>query len=226
MTLSLLSCCWSAAAQTEIAAPNSRTADFAAMGRYRQADAELISARRTVKVVFLGDSIMEYWGVRAGAWFTHAGWINRGIGGQTTAQLLLRERQDVLLLHPSAVVLEGAGNDMRLGFSPEEIRDNLRSMGELAESHHIRVFVAEMTPVCDCMRPLTGLRTVERISELNSLLAEMCHERHWGLLPINRPLADGDGRMRASLTIDGVHPNSAGYALLAPVIEQALRKYR
>lgn len=169
---------------------------------------------------------MDYWGSRSGAWFQHAGWINRGIGGQTTAQLLLRERDDALNLHPSAIVLEGGSNDMRLGFSPVEIRDNLLTMGELATQHGTSVFVATMTPTCDCVRPLSGLRTVARIRELNALLAAMCTQHHWTLIDLNTPLADADGHMRPELTVDGVHPNDAGYALLAPVIEKALHSFR
>jgi lysophospholipase L1-like esterase len=202
-----------------IAPSNAASTDFAQLGRYRTANVG-ISAR----VVFLGDSITDYWGSRSGTWFQHNGWINRGIGGQTTAQLLLRERNDVLALHPKAVVLEGGGNDMRLGFSAEEIRDNLLTMGELAEHHHIAVFIAEMTPVCDCVRPLTGLRTVENIQRLNHLLGEMCKDKHWTLVDLNTPLADPNGKMQASLTVDGVHPNDEGYALLSPIIERALNR--
>ncbi|WP_263416458.1 GDSL-type esterase/lipase family protein [Terriglobus albidus] len=200
---------------------NSAEADFAQAARYRRANENL-----SAEVVFLGDSILDYWGSREGTWFTYPGWINRGIGGQTTQQMLLRERHDALDLHPKAIVLEGGGNDMRLGFSPVEIRDNFLTMGELAASHGIRVYVAEMTPVCDCVRPLTGPRTVARIRELNDLLAAMCKEKHWELLRFNAPLADANGLMRAELTVDGVHPKSAGYALLAPIVERALAGYR
>ena len=73
---------------------------------------------------------------------------------------------------------------MRLGWTPEEIRDNLLTMGELAETHHVAVFVAKMTPVCDCYRPLTGLRTVESIRALNTLLEQMCREHKWPLIDL------------------------------------------
>jgi lysophospholipase L1-like esterase len=99
-------------------------------------------------------------------------------------------------------------------------------MGELAEANHIHVFIPEMTPVCDCVRPLSGLRTVERIRELNGLIAVLCHEKKWTLLRFNVPLADVNGLMRAELTVDGVHPNDKGYALLAPIVEDSLRLYR
>ncbi len=206
--------------QTPIPA-NAATADFAQLAHYRSAD-----VGTSATVVFLGDSIFDYWGSRSGTWFQHAGWVNRGIGGQTTSQLLLRERNDALALHPKAIVLEGGGNDMRLGFSPEEIRDNLLTMGELAQSHGIAIFVAALTPVCDCFRPLSGLRTVERIRALNTLLAAMCREHHWTLIDLSAPLSGSEGHMQQSLTTDGVHPNDAGYALLAPVVERGLRQYR
>jgi lysophospholipase L1-like esterase len=205
--------------QTPVPA-NAVAADFAQLARYRTAN-----GGTSATVVFLGDSIFDYWGSRSGTWFRHFGWINRGIGGQTTSQLLLRERNDALVLHPKALVLEGGGNDMRLGFSPEEIRDNFLTMGELAESHGVAVFVVQMTPVCDCFKSLSGLRTVERIHTLNTLLASMCREHHWTLIDLSAPLAGPDGHMRQELTTDGVHPNDAGYALLAPVVERVLRRY-
>ncbi|MEZ2346772.1 GDSL-type esterase/lipase family protein [Terriglobus sp. RCC_193] len=206
-------------AQTALPA-NSAEADFSQSRRYHDANASV-----KARVVFLGDSITDYWGSHNGKWFAYAGWINRGIGGQTTQQLLLRERQDVLNLHPEAVVLEGGSNDMRLGFSPEEIRDNILSMGELAQANGLKVYVAEMTPVCDCVRPLTGLRTVEHIHHLNELLLAMAQRKHWQILDFYSPLADAEGKMRAELTVDGVHPNDHGYELLAPVVEHALSRY-
>jgi lysophospholipase L1-like esterase len=198
----------------------------AALSRYREDDLKVIQAKTPVRVVFLGDSITEYWGSHSGTWFKHTGWINRGIGGQTTSQLLLRERQDVLDLKPQAVVLEGASNDMRLGYSAAEIRDNLASIGELAEAHQIRVYLVEMTPVCDCFRPLAGLRSVSRIQEFNRLLLALSQQKQWPILPFHDALADPNGAMRAELTVDGVHPNDAGYALLARLVENALGAYR
>ena len=212
-------------AQTAPPANNSEEADFAQMRHYREAN-ETIPTGDGPRVIFLGDSITQYWGWKAGTWFQNPQWINRGIGGQTTQQLLLRERQDALSLHPRAMVIEGGANDMRLGFSPEEIRDNIATMAELAQSKGIAIFIPAMTPVCDCVRPLTGLRTVERIHRLNTLLLAVCKEHNWMFLDFNTPLADKDGLMRKELTIDGVHPNDEGYKLLAPVVLKALNAYR
>jgi lysophospholipase L1-like esterase len=205
---------------------NAAVKDFAQLGRYRDANEVILKdAKNPVHVVFLGDSILERWGHDAGVWFDNSSWINRGVSGQTTSQILLRERSDVLALHPHAVVLEGGSNDMRLGFTPEAIRDNFATMGDLAEAHHIRVFITTMTPVCDCVQPLTGLRTVNRIKQLNGLLKSLSREHHWTLIDINPSLADVDGLMRADFTSDGVHPNDEGYKPLAEIFVHALKKF-
>jgi lysophospholipase L1-like esterase len=198
--------CSSLFAQTPEA--NSAKADFSQNSHYAQADQNLLQSGSRVKVVFLGDSITEYWGSRSGAWFSEEGWINRGIGGQTSAQLLLRERSDAINLHP------------------EEIREHFLTMGELAEFNHIAVFVETMTPTCDCFRPVSGLRTVERIRRLNELLSAMCIEKGWKLIDVSSPLVDSKDHMQKELTVDGVHPNNAGYSLMAPIIEEALKNYR
>jgi lysophospholipase L1-like esterase len=216
--------CSSLFAQTPEA--NSAKADFSQNSHYAQADQNLLQSGSRVKVVFLGDSITEYWGSRSGAWFSEEGWINRGIGGQTSAQLLLRERSDAINLHPEVIVLEAGSNDMRLGFKPEEIREHFLTMGELAEFNHIAVFVETMTPTCDCFRPVSGLRTVERIRRLNELLSAMCIEKGWKLIDVSSPLVDSKDHMQKELTVDGVHPNNAGYSLMAPIIEEALKNYR
>lgn len=208
------------------AAPsNAASADFAQLGRYRQANADLLRSKSAIRVVFLGDSITDRWGREAGQWFPHPGWINRGIGGQTTAQMLLRIRSDVLDLNAQAVVLEGGANDMRLGFTPEEISDNIATMGELAQVHGTAVYVVDMLPVCDCYRPLTGLRTPDRIARLNHLLLELCRQKGWTFIDWNPALTDDHNLMRQAYTSDGVHPNEEGYHLLAPFLERALERY-
>jgi lysophospholipase L1-like esterase len=212
---------------SSVAAPiNSAAADFAALSHYRAADVAIHDSGAPVKVVFLGDSITEYWGSRSGTWFKEKGWLNRGIGGQTTSQLLLRVRPDVIALHPQAIVIEGGSNDMRMGFSPETIRDNIASIGELAQDHGIAVFVASMTPVCDCFKPLSGLRTVNEISRLNLLLRQLCMKEHWNFINLNPTLADPSGHMRSDLTVDGVHPNAAGYRILGALIAAQLNTFQ
>ncbi len=213
------------AAQGQTPPRNAASADFPESAHYREANFDILRTGNRVRVVFLGDSILQYWGSRSGKWFSSTGWINRGIGGQTTAQLLLREKDDVLKLHSDAVFLEGGSNDMRLGFSPEEIRDRFESMGELAEANHVAVFVATITPTCDCVTQVSGLRTLERIQQLNQLLEVMCRQHKWTIVDLNTPLSDSTGHMRRELTVDGVHPNDQGYAVIAPVVEKVLTRF-
>jgi lysophospholipase L1-like esterase len=205
----------------------SAAADFAYLAHYRAANAELppLSAKNH-RVVFLGDSITEYWGHKAGTWFAQPQWLNRGITGQTTSQILLRVQQDVIALHPEAIVMEGGSNDMRYGFTPEAIRDNMASIGEIAEANHIKVFLALMTPTCDCYTAVSGARTPERIRQLNALYEQLCREHGWVCMDYYTPLADPNGLMRKELTLEGVHPDDAGYALLAPVVLEKLKAYR
>jgi lysophospholipase L1-like esterase len=99
-------------------------------------------------------------------------------------------------------------------------------MGELAQASHVAVFIATMTPTCDCVTPISGLRTVERIHQLNDLLETMCRQHGWAILNLNTPLSDPSGHMRSELTVEGVHLNDKGYALIAPIVEKALAQFR
>jgi len=199
----------------------SAAGDLANLARYRGANSTLRPAK--ARVVFLGDSITDYWGKRGGQWFPSPDWLNRGIGGQTTSQLLLRTRQDAIALHPRALIIQGGSNDMRLGFSPEAIRDNIASIADIARANHIRVLIAAMTPVCDCVRPLAGERTVAHIRRLNDLLTELCKQHNYEYLDYYTPLANEAGRMRQEFTTDGVHLNDLGYSRIAPVVIQSLK---
>jgi len=205
----------------------SAAADFANLAHYAGANAKVgTAARPGHRVVFLGDSITEYWGKNAGKWFASPEWFNRGISGQTTSQILLREQADVIALHPDAVVLEGGSNDIRYGFSAEAVRDNVASMAEIAAANHIQVFIALVTPVCDCFRPLTEGRTPERVRQQNRLYEQLCSKNKWTCLDYYSPMADAEGHMRKELTLEGVHPNDAGYALLTPVVLEKLAAFR
>jgi len=206
---------------------NSSAADFENLARYASADAATApNSKHGHRVVFLGDSITDYWGKKAGTWFSSREWINRGITGQTTAQILLREQADAVALHPDAIVIEGGSNDMRYGFTLETIRDHVASMGEIAEANHMKVFIALMTPVCDCFQQLSAGRTPEHIRQLNALYTDLCQAHGWLCIDTFSPLADSKGLMRKELTLDGVHPNDAGYSILAPVYLSSLKAFR
>jgi lysophospholipase L1-like esterase len=176
------------------------------------------------RVVFLGDQITEFWG-RSAPFFEGKRWLNRGIAGQTTDQMLVRFRQDVIGLHPKAVVILAGLNDIAglHGSATEEmILDNLTSMTELARANGIRVVLASVTPVCDCFKKSTERqRWQERISEVNELLTKYSGHSGAVYLDYYSAMADGEN-LKTSLTSDGVLPNAAGYGIMAPMAEKAI----
>ena len=146
--------------------------DWPNLGRYHEENAKLATAGADEKrVVFMGDSITDGWGRKYGKFFPG----NRGIGGQTTPQMLLRFRADVLALEPKAVVILAGTNDIAGNTGPmtlEAIEDNLISMAELAKAHGIRVVLSSVMPVCDYIRPQTESRPPEKIIALNSWIKD------------------------------------------------------
>jgi lysophospholipase L1-like esterase len=199
--------------------------DFGGLTRYGSDDSEVPTpAAGEDRVVFLGDQITEFWG-RAAPFFEGRRWLNRGIAGQTTDQMLVRFRQDVIGLHPKAVVILAGLNDIAglHGSSTEEmILDNLTSMRELAQANGIRVVLASVTPVCDCFKKSSERqRWQERISEVNDLLRK--YSAHSGAVYLDYYSAMADREnLKMNLTSDGVLPNAAGYGIMAPLAEKAI----
>jgi lysophospholipase L1-like esterase len=174
------------------------------------------------RVVFFGDQITEYWGRENGAFLPGKQWLNRGVAGQTTDQMLIRFRQDVISLHPKVVVILGGINDIAglHGASTEEmILDNLTSMTELAQANGI---LASVTPVCDCFRKSSSReRWQERISEVNNLLRKYCERSGATYLDYYSAMAEDDN-LKKDLTQDGVVPSETGYGVMAPLAEKAI----
>lgn len=184
------------------------------------------------RVVFLGDQITEYWGKEMDDFFPGKPWLNRGVAGQTTDQMLIRFRQDVIGVKANVVVILGGLNDIAgIHGSPateETVLDNLASMAELADANHIRVVIASLTPVCECFGKVSVRQLwQERISELNDLIEKYCARTGAVYLDYFPALADGK-EMKRSLTKDGIVPNEAGYqrmaALAAKAVAVALHK--
>jgi lysophospholipase L1-like esterase len=203
------------------------TDDFAELKRYREADAALEqSALKENRVVFLGDSITDYW--KLADYFPGKPYINRGIDGQTTPQMLVRFRQDVIDLHPK-VLLELAGtNDIAGVTGParnEEIEANYASMAELARLHHIPVVFASLLPAHNYTQESKesfALRPRERILALNAWLKDYCAKNGLVYLDYFSALIDDQGMLRRDLSDDGLHPNKAGYKIMAPLAEKAI----
>jgi acyl-CoA thioesterase I len=208
--------------------------DWPRLERYAAANAALgAPAKGEQRVVFFGDSITDDWSKPpSGGFFPGKRYVNRGIGGQTTGQMLGRFRTDVIALAPRVVVILAATNDLAGNAgtaAPELIQGNLASIAELARLHGIRLVLASLLPVCDCKQSADGkpiIRTVERppqaIVAINRWIADYARKNGHVLLDYHPALADERGALRAELTSDGLHPNAAGYAVMAPLAEKAI----
>ena len=198
--------------------------DWAQLGRYRAADAAL-PAEEKGRVVFYGDSITDAWGRSVGTFFPGKPYVNRGISGQTTPQMLVRFRQDVVDLHPEAVVILAGTNDIagNTGPStPEMTEDNFKSMVEIAKANGIRVILASVTPVATYPWRPSVTDVPAKIAVINAWLKDYCAQEKLTYLDYWTAMAGPDGGMKPGISLDGVHPNAAGYAMMGPLAEAAL----
>lgn len=207
--------------------------DWAQLGFYQQANATLLlPGRDEQRVVFFGDSITQFWNLAT--YFHNQPYINRGIAGQTTPQLLVRFRTDVIALKPQAVLILAGTNDIAGNTGPETlamIADNYTSIAELAAANHIRVIFASVLPIHDYSTTnRSENRPPDKIRALNDWLRRYCFEHHHIYLDYYRWMLDPRGMLKAELSNDGLHPNAQGYAVMAPLadaaIQQALRQSR
>jgi lysophospholipase L1-like esterase len=201
--------------------------DWPDLARYRADNEELPpAAPDEQRVVFFGDSITDFWGrsETTGVFFPGKPYVNRGISGQTTAQMLVRFRQDVVHLHPAAVVILAGDNDIAGNTGPstqQMIEDNYTSMAEIAKQNGIKVVFASLTPVFAYpWKP--RVQPVERIRELNKWLQDFCSRNGCVYLDYYSSMADANGAMLPGLSSDGVHPTAKGYAAMAPLAEHAI----
>jgi len=210
--------------------------DYARLSRYAAANAALSPPRPgEARVVFFGDSITDNWSKAGyGGFFPGKPYLNRGIGGQTTAQMLVRFRADVLALKPRVVVILAGTNDVAGNAGTvtlEATLDNLASMAELARLHGIGVVLASALPVSDDKKDAGGwplLRTHDRPTEtlraLNRWLADRARTKGDVYLDYFSALADAHGLLKPELNDDGLHPNAAGYAVMAPLAEAGIAR--
>lgn len=210
--------------------------DFGNLKRYAAANAALAPPKPGERrVVFFGDSITDGWSNPAnGGFFPGRPYVNRGIGGQTTSQMLLRFRPDVIELQPKAIVILAGTNDVAGNSgktTPETIQANLSDLAELAGAHGIRVVLASILPISDDKRDTQGApvnrsrdRPPETLRSLNGWLAEYTRKNGHVYLDYASPMTDARGMLRPELTEDGLHPNAAGYAIMAPLAEKAIEQ--
>jgi lysophospholipase L1-like esterase len=198
--------------------------DPAGLTRYREENATLAPTPGMPRILFMGDSITESWRNLAPDFFRR-GHVGRGISGQTTLQMLVRFRPDVIDLKPRVVQIMAGTNDVAGNTGQEtdaDIENDIRSMTELAQAHGIRVILASIPPAAD-FPWRKGLNPGPRIERLNAWLQDYAAKSGAVYADYWSAVHDRDA-FRADLALDGVHPNKAGYAVMAPVAEAAIRK--
>jgi len=205
------------------------TDDYGQLARYREANAKLgPPAAGENRVVFFGDSITDIWKLEDS--FPGKPYVNRGIGGQTTPQMLVRFRPDVIDLHPKVVVILAGTNDIAGNTGPmrnEDIEANYESFTELARANGIRVVYSSILPVhnyTDRSKDFFAQRPQKRILELNNWLKDYCAKNKIVYLDYFSALVDEQGMLKKDLAEDGLHPNAAGYKIMAPLAEAAIQK--
>lgn len=201
--------------------------DWANLTRFKEDNAK-IGMPRTCddRVVFMGNSITQGWIEKVPKFFENRPYINRGISGQTTPQMLVRFRQDVINLYPKVVVILAGTNDIAGNTGPstlEMIEDNIHSMTELAQSNGIQVVLCSVLPAFD-YKWKPGLEPAGKIVELNRRIKKYAETHGAVYCDYFSAMADERNGLPESLSGDGVHPNPEGYALMAPIAETAIAR--
>lgn len=199
--------------------------DFPWLARYKDADAKLgPPAADEIRVVFMGDSITEGWKLDQS--FPGKPYINRGISGQTTPQMVLRFHQDVVNLKPKVVVILGGINDIAANTGPmslEDTENNFRAMTEIATANGIKVVLCSVLPAYDF--PWSpGMQPAPKVVELNKWLSSFAESKGFVYVDYYAAMKDDRGGLPAKLSRDGVHPNPAGHAIMEPLVAAGIEK--
>lgn len=204
-----------------------RSPDRDNLRRYAEADARLLKAAPGEKrVVFLGDSITDGW--RLNEYFPNRDFVNRGISGQITSEMLARMKADVIDLKPAGVLVLGGTNDIARGYALSTIENNLTMIADLADHYKIKPLFASVLPVSDYHKDvnpryeMTKLRAPSSIIELNRWLEAFCKVRHYAYVDYFSQMVDPAGYLKTDLADDGLHPNSAGYRVMGPIAVEAI----
>jgi lysophospholipase L1-like esterase len=224
-----------AAALKSLMANDARLRDWAQLGRYREQNRALAKpAAGESRVVFMGDSITDAWPQpRFGDFFTNnKSYVGRGISGQTTPQMLIRFRPDVIDLQPRAVVILAGTNDIAGNtgaMTNEDIQNNIMSMAELAKAHKIKVILSSILPTSNYHVgpsgvPQTQTRPMERIRAINDWMKKYASAEGHTYLDYFSAMLDPSGLLRTELSGDDLHPNAQGYAIMAPLADAAIKQ--
>lgn len=200
--------------------------DWPNLKYYRAENQKIIENKNFSKVVFMGNSIIEGWVDMHPEFFKENNYLGRGIGGQTTPQMLIRFIPDVIDLKPEVVVILAGTNDIaeNCGFSSQKmIKDNIKAMAQLAKQNDIKVILCSILPVYDYpWNP--GLKPVPKIADINKWIQEYAEANNLIYLDYFSHLADANQGMKNEYAEDGVHPTRAGYKIMEPLVVEEIRK--
>lgn len=200
--------------------------DWPQLQKYQSDNAKILDEKTPVKVVFMGNSITQGWADMRPEFFKEHGFVGRGIGGQTTPQMLLRLRQDVLELKPEAVVILAGINDIAQNTGPITLKEtlgNIQSMAELALAHGINPIICSVLPANSFpWRP--EIIPTQQVIDLNSQLQRWALEKHLVYVDFYTPMVDEKHGLKSDLGYDTVHPNVAGYQVMEPILLKALNQ--
>lgn len=200
--------------------------DWPYLNKYKKENAFLENPRLGEnRIVFMGDSITEFWSELNSDFFIGKPYINRGISGQTSPQMLVRFRADVIDLKPSVVVILAGANDIAQNTGPSTLKmitDNIFSMAELAKVNDIKVVLCSVLPAFD-FSWRRGLEPAEKITTLNKLIREYAKSSGFFYLDYYSTMVDEQKGLKSVYTYDGVHPNKLGYEVMAPLAEEAIK---
>lgn len=206
---------------------SSQAQDWPNLKRYQNENAALTAPKPDEnRIVFMGNSITEGWGKKRPEFFMNTAYVNRGIGGQTTPQMLLRFRQDVINLNPSAVVLLAGTNDIAENTGPstiEMIFNNIKSMAELSKANNIEVILCSVLPAFD-FPWRQGLEPAEKVVRLNEIIKKYAIDNGFVYVDYFTPMANNSNGLKDELGEDGIHPNLNGYLIMEPLIEEGIRR--
>lgn len=205
----------------------SNAQDWANLKRYQAENAELKAPLKSEKrVVFMGNSITQGWQEKHPEFFIQNPYIDRGISGQTTPQMLIRFRQDVVALQPKVVVILAGTNDIAGNTGPstlEMIMDNIASMAEIASANKIKVVLCSVLPAYDYPWR-KGMEPNVKIPKLNEMIKAYATRKGFVYLDYFSAMNDGNNGMKAEYTTDGVHCSSKGYDLMESMVQPAIQK--
>lgn len=201
--------------------------DWANLKKYSSENKELgLPAKGENRIVFMGNSITEFWKSTDSSFFDTNRYIDRGISGQTTPQMLIRFRPDVINLKPSVVVILAGINDIAENTGPISLNDifgNIISMIQLAEANKIKVVVSSVLPANSFPWRLQ-LKPAEKIIALNTMLLSYCKSRNITYVDYYSKMVDDQKGLDKKFSEDGVHPNLTGYRIMEPLVEEAIKK--